>query len=148
LTASASCDSNNVDYREISYKFEVKCPSDVGIVPSDNTLKEKKKNYLSGDLVFELDPFSTIISGCPINKYFVSSGLSTQITQPMGCISAYDTSQSCRTVTIKDNVLGVYVLSFTVEAEGGNTSTATFTFEIECGFPIGLASAPNDPAIS
>ena len=39
-------------------------------------------------------------------------------------------------MTISDDALGIYTVTFKAVAKGGKELEATFTFEINCGFPI------------
>jgi len=54
-------------------------------------------------------------------------------------------------VTIKDDALDLYTVTFTVVADGGSTSSFPFNFEIICGFPIRefpLKIPQEDPALN
>ena len=54
-------------------------------------------------------------------------------------------------MTIKNDALDLYTVTFTIVAEGGSTTTASFNFEIICGFPIRefpLKVPQEDPALN
>ena len=50
--------------------------------------------------------------------------------QPL-CSSA-DTSVACKSVTIDDDAIGIYTVTFKAVAKGGKELDAAFTFEIIC----------------
>lgn len=89
-------------YLYVNLKFGVDCSPAIAMTPSDNSAQAKTSNFGEGTFVFELNPYTCEDLACPVTKYFVSSTISSMITQP-NCSTVPDDSQSCRSVSIVDN---------------------------------------------